>query len=528
MRLGTQAFSGASRRSPLLALALAVFVVFAAWKVSEYIVAGQTGNLLLVGLGFAVLVVVVAILNDWRNGLYFFLAWLLFEDFARKYLGNNMAVYFGKDFLVAVVYISFFAALRRREIQSFRPPFLIPLLLFVWFGVIQVFNPASSSLLYGVLGLKLYFSYVPLLFVGYALFETEADLRRFFNLNLMAGLIIISLGIVQSILGHTFLNPERPGEDIRELSQLYRTAPISGVIAYRATSVFVSAGRYSNYLLITWLLAFGFGGYLLLRHRRGRVLAFVSLSVTCAGIALSTSRGVLLWTLLGAVVGTAAFLWGAPWRQHEATRIFRTLQRVVLAAGLAVIVLMFTFPDALLSRVAIYRETLSPDSSASELVYRARDYPIQNLLMAFSYERWPYGYGIGTSSLGVQYVSRIMHVPPMGIGVENGYGVLVIEMGVGGLILWIIMSVAVVLACWRIVRKLKGTPWFPLGFVIFWYAFLLLVPLTFNGIAPYQDFVLNAYLWLLIGILFRMPTIALSGQFAAPPSAALPSRNWIR
>jgi hypothetical protein len=528
MRFSTHAIPGQFRRSPLLALVLVLFVAFAAWKVSEYIVAGQTGNLFFVGVGFAILVVVVAILNDWRNGLYFFLAWLLFEDLARKYLGNNMAVYFGKDFLVTVVYISFFAALRRKEIQSFRPPFLIPLLLFVWFGLIQVFNPASSSLLYGVLGVKLYFYYVPLLFVGYALFETEADLRRFFNLNLIAGLVIIFLGIVQSILGHTFLNPERPGEDIRELSQLYRVAPISGVIAYRPTSVFVSAGRFANYLLLTWLLAFGYGGYLLLRHRRGRALAFVSLSVTCAGIALSVSRGVLLWTLLGAVVGTAAFFWGAPWRQHEATRIFRTLQRVVLAAGLAVIVLMFTFPDALLSRVAIYTETLMPDSSASELVYRARDYPIQNLLMAFTYERWPYGYGIGTSSLGVQYVSRIMHVPPMGIGVENGYGALVIEMGIVGLALWIIMSSAIVFSSWKVVRKLKGSPWFPLGFMIFWYAFLLLFPLTFNGIASYQDFVLNAFLWLQLGILFRLPSIALSAQFAANAPSAQPHRRWIR
>jgi glycosyltransferase involved in cell wall biosynthesis len=95
--------------------------------------------------------------------------WLLFEDFARKYLGNNMAIYFAKDVLAAVVYLSFFLAYRRKEVTSFRPPFLVPVLLFVWFGVMQVFNPASTHLIYGVLGLKLFFYYIPLLFVGYAL-----------------------------------------------------------------------------------------------------------------------------------------------------------------------------------------------------------------------------------------------------------------------------------------------------------------------------------------------------------------------
>jgi len=41
----------------------------------------------------------------------FFLAWLLFEDFARKFLGNNMVIYFAKDFLAAVVYFSFIVAI---------------------------------------------------------------------------------------------------------------------------------------------------------------------------------------------------------------------------------------------------------------------------------------------------------------------------------------------------------------------------------------------------------------------------------
>jgi hypothetical protein len=519
MSLVTQSVPGQFRHGPLVALGFFFFVAVAGYQASQFILSGDTAGLILTTVFFIFVAVVVVMLNDWRRGLYFFLIWLLFEDFARKFLGNNMSVYFGKDILVTIVYLSYFAAYRRKEVQTFRPPFLIPLLLFVWFGVMQVFNPASSSLIYGVLGLKLYFYYIPLMFVGYALFETESDLRRYFFIILVAGGVIISLGIVQSILGHTFLNPDRPGEDIRELSELYRVAPLSGLIAYRPTSVFVSAGRFANFLILMWLLVFGFSGYLLLRQRSGRKLAFLSLSATFAGVALSASRGVLLWVALSAIVGTLAFLWGSPWRQNAITRILRTLQRAAIGACLALAILMATYPEALLSRVAIYQETLSPNSTASEFVYRARDYPIQNFLLAFTYERWPYGFGIGTSSLGVQYVSRIMHVPPMGIGVENGYGVLVIEMGIVGLALWIIMSSAIVFTAWRVVRKLKGSPWFPLGFMIFWYAFLLLFPLTFIGIAPYQDFVLNAFLWLLIGILFRLPTMALTPELAAssPP-----------
>jgi O-antigen ligase len=105
-----------------------------------------------------------------------------------------------------------------------------------------------------------------------------------------------------------------------------------------------------------------------------------------------------------------------------------------------------------------------------------------------------------------------------GLGVESGFGTLVVEMGIGGLVLWLIMSSAIVVSAWKIVRKLKGTPWFPIAFVIFWYTFILLFPITFTSMPAYQDFVLNTYLWLLLGILFRLPKLMPSAQFAPEAS----------
>src|SRR4030095_266434 len=170
--------------------------------------------------------VAIRILNNWREGLYIFFGWLFVEDFARKYLGNNMAIYFAKDALVVLVYISFFIARRkRREPAAFRPPFVAPLLIFLWFAVGQVFNPGSSSVFYGFLGLKLYFLYIPLMYLGYALMDSEQDLRRFFMFNALLILGVASLGIAQSIIGPTFLNPATLQEDIRELSSLYRVSP---------------------------------------------------------------------------------------------------------------------------------------------------------------------------------------------------------------------------------------------------------------------------------------------------------------
>src|SRR5215472_14691868 len=502
-------------RGRLISLGVLVAGTLAAYQLAQYVINGDFAGLAYVGLAFLGSAIVIGILNNWRHGAHLFLAWLLSEDFARKFLGNNMAIYFAKDFLALVVFICFLAAYRRSKVTTFRPPFLIPLLIFIWFGAIQVFNPASPSIWYGLMGFKMFFYYVPLLFIGYALLNSEVEVRRFFTVNLVFALIIISLGIAQSILGPSFLNPQVQTEELRALSSLYRVAPVTGAVAYRPTSIFVSAGRYSNFIAVAWPLVLGFSGYLLLRQKRGRTLAFIAIAVTAGGAFLTASRGSFMWGMINTLATSIALVWGAPWRQGEALRAVRAIQRAVLGIGLAIVLLFITYPDALLSRLAIYQETLTPNTPTSELTHRGWYYPVQNFLAAFNYDRWPYGYGIGTTSLGTQYVARIFGAQRLPVGVESGYGALVVEMGIGGLVLWIVMSLAILIASWKVVKNLKGSPLFPVGFVIFLYAVFLLFPATFGSMVAYEDFLLNAYLWLLLGILFRLPSIALSAQSAA-------------
>ena len=81
-----------------------------------------------VALAFVAVGVAVKILSNWRLGFYSFLIWLLFEDLVRKYLGNNMAIYFAKDVLVGLTYIALFVDIRRGRATTFRPPFRLFLL----------------------------------------------------------------------------------------------------------------------------------------------------------------------------------------------------------------------------------------------------------------------------------------------------------------------------------------------------------------------------------------------------------------
>jgi len=48
--------------------------------------------------------------------------------------------------------------------------------------------------------------------------------------------------------------------------------------------------------------------------------------------------------------------------------------------------------------------------------------------------------------------------------------------------------------------------------------------MTFTSMVAYEDFVINAYFWTLLGILFRLPTLPLSSQFANVPAPAAGTR----
>src|SRR5467141_1245344 len=454
----------------LLTVAL---IALAAYECADLIIEDSPLRLYSAGLVVLGTVALLAILKNWRRGVYCFVAWIAVEDLIRKYLGNNMIVYFAKDFLALALYLSFFIARRTTLTKLYRPSFLITFLVFFWYCVVQAFNPASTSIFYGLMGLKLCFFYVPLLFVGHALLDSEKELRRFFFYNSVLILVVAGFGLAQSILGPTFLNPAVIQEDIRSLSTLYRVSPITGLVAYRPTSFFVSAGRFQNFLLVSWILALGFGGFLLMRKQTGRLLGFTTLGIVAAASMMTASRGIILWVIASAMVIAPAVIWGASWAGQQRIRVMRAVQRAAVFVAIALTILVGIFPQEVGSRMAIYTETLSPSSSKSELGFRSWDYPLQNFVAAFDYPRWPYGYGTGTASLGVQYVARIMRSPPMNVGVENGYGQLVIELGIVGLLLWILLAYTITRSAWRATKNLKGTVWFPIGFAIFWYAFLL-------------------------------------------------------
>ncbi|HWZ53403.1 MAG TPA: hypothetical protein VNV84_01535, partial [Candidatus Acidoferrales bacterium] len=69
---------------------------------------------------------------------------------------------------------------------------------------------------------------------------------------------------------------------------------------------------------------------------------------------------------------------------------------------------------------------------------------------------------------------------------------------------------------WLVLVRLRQSRFFPFAFAIIWYVFLLLYPFTYGGLSAYQNFVNNAYMWLLVGVFFKLPELLAAAPTAAP------------
>ncbi|MGH9687631.1 MAG: hypothetical protein ACRD5K_11125 [Candidatus Acidiferrales bacterium] len=512
------------RNQTLIGLVLFGAALWLAWEAGQKIIAGDLRTLEFAALAVAACGAAVTILRNWRLGFYLFFVWMLVEDLVRKYLGNGTLLFFGKDVLLGLVYVAMYAQIRRGKEKWFRAPFLLFLSMFFWLAVLEVFNEYSPSILYGLLGLKLYFYYLPLIYVGYALIRSDEDLRKFLRLNVIAAIVISGLGIVQAIRGNSFLNPAQLAPALQDLGNLQKVSPISGEVFTLPDSVFVSSGRFDVYLIVAFVVAIGWVGYALLYRRTRPTFGFIAIGTIGAATLLCGSRSALIGVLVSALALSAGFLWGAPWRWGHGRRLFKAIRTSVIVCALALAAAVLIFPQKAGSRIAFYTETLTPSSSAYQLSTRTWDYPVQQFLDAFQ-GHWLVGNGTGTASLGTQYVSGLLGEAPPGVWVEEGFGALIAEMGILAPLLWLLWGGALVYYSWKIVRRLRGTRFFPLALAIVWYAFLLIFPMTYGALSAYQDFICNIYLWLMIGILFRLPEIA-SSPLSVPEVSRGRARRW--
>jgi len=71
-------------RNPLVTLFIFVFVIYLGYKAAQAILANDLSTLIYAGTFLVGGGGCIAVLNDWRRGVYPLVAWILFEDFSES------------------------------------------------------------------------------------------------------------------------------------------------------------------------------------------------------------------------------------------------------------------------------------------------------------------------------------------------------------------------------------------------------------------------------------------------------------
>ena len=493
------------RGSPVLLIGFAMLI---ALYVAQIIANGDLKSFAILAAFGMLCVLASAIMKDWRFGIPILFVWLALEDLLRKYVGNSLVIYAVKDVLFLLILVSYFLEGWKRRGDSFKNPVRVPLLLWFGWAIAECFNSQITNFAVPALGLRMSFLYIPLIYLGYQFFADETQLKKFSLYMLEIGAVVSVLGIIQSIIGLSFLNPIADDPYLR--LRLIRYVPGTNEQIFRPTGTFVDAGRFSQYLFVVAFIGLGLLAYLYsTQGTKGR--KYILLPLTCwmlvlAGIFASAQRSIILLLAVSFILLVPAYLFAKQGRVR--VHNLRPVIRAVLAGMLALVLLYAWFPDRFGSVFRFYDSTINPESQYSEVGSRSVGY-WGGIVSAYD-RSGAMGHGTGSASLGLQYLykavtesaySEINHV-------EGGFAGVLWEWGGVGLALWLWWTCFLIIAMLRKMVILRGTPYYWLGVSILLFTVCFLFPLFYLGFQIYQNYVSQAFFYFLVGLFFRLPALA--------------------
>ena len=394
-------------------------------------------------------------------------------------------------------------------VKQRRPKDLLPdrrilwlMMLFALVATADVFRPSVPSLAVGLVGLKTWLLYLPLLPLGYALVDTEQDVLGLVRWILAAGTIPTIAGLLQGVLvyaGHAELAYRWYGSAASDVTQGFTTFQIGNGEYTRLSSTFTFVTQYYNFILT--MVALSYGAYLAAgrsdRWRRGRA-ALLGVAIV-AGF-LSGARGAFVMIPLVLVMTTA---FGGE------------LKGAVEVAALAIIgsVVTVGLLGASLAGIAgVLKELIGEYAWAS---------PVGQLATASHAGAW--GLGTGTDTGAARF--WVTAGNPVGF-VENYYAKALLELGIPGLAVLVALMVALMIAGAAALRRTRDPVVHSVGAALL---ALLVVTIVNCWKGSYLDIdPMNVYFWLLAGVLLKLPAlekVRSAGRPAIPPARRLWREN---
>lgn len=437
-------------------------------------------------------VALIAGLLNWRRSVYALLAYLPVSGVLTIALYPQTAPgVLAKDFLFVIpAYLGFLA-----ENLSRRQPVTVPgapvglLAAVALIVAAQTFNPALPNVLVGVIGLKVWLFYIPLLFVGYHFIRDVRDLERTLLVMTSLAMVPAIIGIAEAIFiygGQATFVYSLYGAAAGAVTQDFAVVTVGASEVRRVPSTFAFAAQY--YVFCSAMVAVTYGYWRGFLVQRGRSLLGAALFSTVLMAAfLSGARGAILLipflVLLTVLLdrgrqGVSRFFW----------------------LGLSVF-------GGLFVAGIVLRTSIQP--FVSDIVDHGIHEFQFNLVtgMVNALGTTAIGLGTGIDTLAGRYAlpASEQFQAIGGNWYESLWVKTMLELGLLGLVLVTILLVTILVRGVRVHTSLTSARLRPLSAALVAFLVWNLVS-SLKG--QYLDFdPLNVYFWLFLGILFKLPVL---------------------
>ncbi len=384
-------------------------------------------------------------------------------------------IYFIKDLVLIGAYIGFYS--RPLPLKD-RYPLLKELSLVITaFCCLQAFNPNLGSPIIGLLGIRAYLLYIPLVWVVPHLFNTESDLRNFLRKYLLVLIPVCILGIIQYFSpANSFLNVYVEGGEL-DVATIGNTARITGTFAYIA-----GMGVYLQVCFSLLIIMISQENKL-----RWKLFFIFELALVVVNSFMTGSRAVIGYEIIF-ILGYLVFLFSS------------NLNATLKFAG------QMFFPTLIAAYLAVtyFQPSIEAFTNRAFNSDSTEDRISDSFTQVFDYaEGRIEGYGIGATQGGTKSLRKLLNLPDGEVlpPSEGETGRVVIELGVIGFILWYGLRLLLLFSLYSIFTKLKNP----------FYKQLALSIILFQGINITGQLVTNptmlVYFWFFSGFIYLLPKL---------------------
>lgn len=394
-------------------------------------------TLLLMGAAASVVIVLWSF-SHWRAAVKVALITALVEGAIRKWAfpqGQEL-VYFLKDVFLFGAYVKFFLA-PDLDVRAYRLHItgfgIVLLCLIVGLGAL---NPNIDSPILSVFGLKVYFYYLPLVFMMPYLFRTEQEMTRQLTWFALLALPICLLGVVQWYAGPTsILNvyAQREAMDgaaavgfgfgMDERARItgtfsYLTGHTTFVVFFITLSLVLLAVRETRW---KWLIG-------------GAILPLLGVNALMGGSRASIAIAIFI------IIGMA--LPAFTGKIGVGTHFRAILTAALLLGGLMVSYLFYE---------AFFYMSVRARTAGDTFYERAIEHPYN--AMAYAIEKAGFfGYGLGLTHPATGALKGFLQIEgpkEEAVAVESESGQVWMEVGLFGFIAWYALRFLFIWLCWR-------------------------------------------------------------------------------